>query len=95
MNSIGAGLRRSRSWSGSVLGRYNQEEPRMLIEGDDLEREDLVPSPCDARSPNIVPADTYAFDITESQAEKRPDIPDAFKPEMLASLETQCRDFLW
>jgi len=38
--------------------------------------------------------DEYDLQITESQAEKHiPNLPEAFKPEMLATLEKQCRDF--
>jgi hypothetical protein len=42
----------------------------------------------------VVPPDNIDLGVTASYAERRPDIPEAFKPELLASLESQCRDFL-
>lgn len=41
-----------------------------------------------------VPPDDFTFGISESQAEERPLVPEAFQPEKLATLENQCRDFL-
>ncbi|ORX39397.1 Rec8 like protein-domain-containing protein [Kockovaella imperatae] len=74
-------VRQARSRSASVLAQRNgDQDVNMLIGGDDDHGELDLPR-------------ESQLDITESQAMAR-DVPEAFQPEMLATIEKQCRDFL-
>jgi hypothetical protein len=41
----------------------------------------------------IVPDDEFDLGLTESQVIRNDNLPEAYKPEMLATLEDQCRNF--
>ncbi|KGB76808.2 hypothetical protein CNBG_2646 [Cryptococcus deuterogattii R265] len=88
---------RVHSRSGSLGGRFNQrrrirssslmsdrpdDDPLMLAPGNDSDL-DVLPDELDLE--NIV--------TSETQEARLADLPEAFRPEMLATLEKQCRDF--
>nr|KIR88202.1 hypothetical protein I308_01262 [Cryptococcus tetragattii IND107] len=88
---------RVHSRSGSLGGRFNQrrrirssslmsdrpdDDPLMLVPGNDSDL-DVLPDELDLE--NIV--------SSETQEARLVDLPEAFRPEMLATLEKQCRDF--
>lgn len=84
------GRGRSRSLTGSVLGN-DYDSPHMLI-GDDPDLD------CECCRGSIrlrtVSLDDHYLGASDLQMHRRMDLPMAYRPEMLATLEKQCRDFL-
>jgi len=80
----------SRSLTGSVLGK-DYDSPHMLI-GDDHDLD------CEYCRGNIrlrtVSLDDHHLEASDLQMHRPMDLPMAYRPEMLATLEKQCRDFL-
>nr|XP_018261053.1 uncharacterized protein I303_06770 [Kwoniella dejecticola CBS 10117]OBR83211.1 hypothetical protein I303_06770 [Kwoniella dejecticola CBS 10117] len=80
-NSSGpASLARRRNRSSSLMSDRPDDDPLLLVQGDDLELPD-----------NEV--ELQLESLAASQQARLADLPQAFRPEMLATLETQCRDF--
>nr|XP_019010481.1 uncharacterized protein I206_04950 [Kwoniella pini CBS 10737]OCF49262.1 hypothetical protein I206_04950 [Kwoniella pini CBS 10737] len=80
-HSSGPGsLGRRRARSSSLISNRPDDDPLLLVHGNDLE----------------LPGGEEEFQLESlaaSQQARLADLPAAFKPEMLAALETQCRDF--
>ncbi|WVQ94859.1 hypothetical protein IAU59_001942 [Kwoniella sp. CBS 9459] len=74
--------RRGRHRSGSLMSDRADDDPLLLATGNDLE----LPQEEDFEL-NMAP-------LTASQQARLAKLPPPFKPEMLATLETQCREFL-
>lgn len=65
--------------------------PAMLYGPDDDSRKLSGSDSCDRVNHTTVPQDV--LDLAEEPSQYR-EVPDAFRPEALATIETQCRDFL-
>lgn len=81
--SLGGPLnQRRRIRSSSLMSDRPDDDPLMLAPGNDSDL-DVLPDELDLA--NII--------SSETQEARLADLPEAFRPEMLATLEKQCRDF--